>query len=37
MINFDYLEANKEKLREEYLNAKPFPNIAIDIFMMKKN
>jgi len=23
MINFDYLEANKEKLREEYLNNQP--------------
>ncbi len=32
MINFEYLEANKEKLREEYMTAKPFPSIAIDNF-----
>ena len=32
MINFDYLEANKAKLREEYMTAKPFPCIAIDNF-----
>ena len=32
MINFEYLEANKAKLREEYMTAKPFPCIAIDNF-----
>ena len=32
MINFEQLEANKEKLREQFLNAKPFPHLAIDDF-----
>ena len=32
MINLDFLEANKEKLRLEYLLAKPFPYLAIDNF-----
>ena len=32
MIRFDYLENNKEQLREEYLLAKPFPHLAIDKF-----
>lgn len=32
MINLDYLEANKEKLRMEYLLAKPFPHLVIDNF-----
>jgi len=32
MIHFDYLESNKEKLREEYLFAKPFPYLIIDNF-----
>ncbi|MBI3235614.1 MAG: 2OG-Fe(II) oxygenase [Bacteroidetes bacterium] len=30
MIKFDYLEANKEKFRKEFLEAKPFPHIGID-------
>lgn len=30
MIRFDYLEANKEKFREQFLTAKPFPHIGID-------
>jgi hypothetical protein len=32
MIRFDYLEANKEQFREEFLNKKPFPHIGIDTF-----
>jgi Rps23 Pro-64 3,4-dihydroxylase Tpa1-like proline 4-hydroxylase len=32
MINLDFLEANKEKLRSEYLLAKPFPYLVIDNF-----
>jgi Rps23 Pro-64 3,4-dihydroxylase Tpa1-like proline 4-hydroxylase len=32
MINFDQLEANKVQLREQFLNAKPFPHLAIDNF-----
>jgi hypothetical protein len=32
MIRFDYLEQNKEKFRQEFLNAKPFPHIGIDNF-----
>ena len=32
MIRFDYLEANKEKFREQFLTAKPFPHIGIDDF-----
>lgn len=32
MINFEQLEANKEQLRSDFLNAKPFPHIAIDNF-----
>jgi hypothetical protein len=32
MINLSYLEANKEKLRSEYLLAKPFPYLVIDNF-----
>ena len=30
MIRFDYIEANKEKFRNEFLSAKPFPVIGID-------
>lgn len=30
MIRFDFIEANKEKYREQFLTAKPFPHIAID-------
>jgi hypothetical protein len=30
MIRFDYLEANKEKFRKEFLEAQPFPHIGID-------
>ncbi len=29
MINFDYLESNKEYLRLKYLTAKPFPHLII--------
>ena len=32
MINFDYLEANREKLRQEFLLARPFPHLIIDNF-----
>lgn len=32
MINLDYLEANKEKLRMDYLLAKPYPYLVIDNF-----
>jgi hypothetical protein len=32
MINFEYLEANKEKLRMDYLLARPFPHLVIDNF-----
>jgi Rps23 Pro-64 3,4-dihydroxylase Tpa1-like proline 4-hydroxylase len=32
MINFEQLEAKKEQLRNDFLNAKPFPHIAIDHF-----
>jgi hypothetical protein len=32
MINFDYLESNKELLREQFLLAKPFPHLVIDDF-----
>lgn len=30
MINFDYIEANKDAFRQQFLNAEPFPHIAID-------
>lgn len=30
MIRFDYLEENKDKFRELFLTAKPFPHIGID-------
>jgi hypothetical protein len=32
MINFSFLEENKERLRQEYLLAKPFPYLIIDNF-----
>src|SRR5689334_23052296 len=32
MINFPFLEANKEKLRMDYLLARPFPYLVIDDF-----
>ncbi|HEY6504021.1 MAG TPA: 2OG-Fe(II) oxygenase [Chitinophagaceae bacterium] len=32
MINLDILETNKEKLRSDYLLAKPFPYLVIDNF-----
>src|SRR6059058_3691481 len=35
MINLDFLEANKQKLREDYLLAKPFPYLIIDNFCEK--
>lgn len=30
MINFSFLEANKEKFRTEYLAAQPFPHLILD-------
>ena len=36
MINIDFLEANKEKLRLDYLLAKPFPHLIIDNFCNTK-
>ncbi len=30
MINFDYIEANRQQFRSQFLNAKPFPHIGID-------
>lgn len=32
MINFSYLVENKEKLRQDYLLAKPFPHLVLDNF-----
>lgn len=32
MINLEFLETNKEKLRSDYLLAKPFPHLVIDNF-----
>jgi hypothetical protein len=32
MINFEYIETNKDKFREQFLNAKPFPHIGVDGF-----
>ena len=32
MINFDFLEKNKEALRIKYLTAQPFPYLIIDAF-----
>lgn len=32
MINFEYLESNKDALRKQFLEAKPFPHIGIDNF-----
>ncbi|MEN7548965.1 2OG-Fe(II) oxygenase [Rapidithrix thailandica] len=32
MIRFEYLEAHKEDLRKQFLQAKPFPHLAIDQF-----
>lgn len=32
MIRFDYIEANKDKFREQFLAAKPFQHIGIDEF-----
>lgn len=32
MIRFDYLEQNKETLRQKYLLAKPFPHLILDEF-----
>ena len=33
MINFEYLEANKDKFREQFLTADLFPHIGIDGFL----
>lgn len=30
MINFEYIEANKQLFRTQFLNAQPFPHIGID-------
>jgi Rps23 Pro-64 3,4-dihydroxylase Tpa1-like proline 4-hydroxylase len=30
MIRFDFIEANKDSYRQQFLTAKPFPHIAID-------
>ncbi len=30
MVNFEYIEANKDDFREQFLKAKPFPHIGID-------
>lgn len=35
MIDFERLEREKDKLREQYLNAMPFPHIGIDDFCHK--
>jgi hypothetical protein len=32
MINFEYIEANKDTFREQFLNAKPFCMLAVDGF-----
>jgi len=32
MVNFQFLETNKERLRSEYLFAKPFPYLIVDDF-----
>ena len=32
MIDFDFLEKNKESLRIKYLSAQPFPHLIIDNF-----
>ena len=32
MIDFDFLEKNKESLRIKYLAAQPFPHLIIDNF-----
>jgi hypothetical protein len=32
MIDFEYIEANKEKFRNDFLHAKPFCQVAIDNF-----
>lgn len=32
MINFEFLEDNKERLRSEYLLAKPYPHLLVDDF-----
>jgi hypothetical protein len=36
MINFQFLESNKEQLRLDYLLAKPFPYLVIDNFCDEK-
>ncbi len=32
MIRFEYIEANQDRFREEFLNKQPFPHIGIDEF-----
>lgn len=32
MVNIDFLESNKEKLRLDYLLAKPYPHLVVDNF-----
>lgn len=36
MINWDFLESNKEELRIKYLSNKPFPHLVIDNFCEKE-
>jgi hypothetical protein len=33
MIRFDYIEANKDQFRKNFLEAKPFPHLAVDDFL----
>ena len=35
MIDFERLEREKDELRNKFLNAKPFPHIGIDEFLLK--
>jgi hypothetical protein len=34
MIDFEYIESNKEKFRNEFLTAKPFCHLAVDKFLL---
>ena len=37
MINFDFLEKNKEAMQDEFLNNQPYEHIIIDNFCDKKH